>query len=398
LPEKRAGFDVYLGELDSKQTERIMAAGGAPVLAAPGYLLFVRGNRLVAQEFDRRRLRPTGGVVPLDNAPPASSFAGAPLLSASENGVLIHTATNPPNTQLMWLDRTGRSLGSVPLPPATYGSLSLSPDGRRATVSIANSPANSDLWLVDLQQAVTTRLTFDGFFATGGGTGSMAVWAPDGSRVAYMCNQSGTYDIYQVLTNGMGKPEPLVQSDVVFKTPVAWSPDGKYLVWSQNVAGTQWDLWLLSLQGDRKPAPYLRTPFDEYTAAISPDGRWLAYDSNETGRTEIYVRSFPEPREKHRVSVSGGTAAQWSQDGRELLFWKSGQLTSTTVGSIFAADVQTSPSFKTGTPRLLFTPRQDLAGIVATPDLKRFLTAVPVEGSAPPSITVTLDWHSGFKK
>jgi Tol biopolymer transport system component len=226
----------------------------------------------------------------------------------------------------------------------------------------------------------------------------MAVWAPDGSRVAYMCNQSGTYDIYQVLTNGMGKPEPLVQSDVVFKTPVAWSPDGKYLVWSQNVAGTQWDLWLLSLQGDRKPAPYLRTPFDEYTAAISPDGRWLAYDSNETGRTEIYVRSFPEPREKHRVSVSGGTAAQWSQDGRELLFWKSGQLTSTTVGSIFAADVQTSPSFKTGTPRLLFTPRQDLAGIVATPDLKRFLTAVPVEGSAPPSITVTLDWHSGFKK
>jgi Tol biopolymer transport system component len=397
LPRKREGFDVYLGELDSKQPTRIMAAGGAPVPAVTGYLLLVRGNRLVAQEFDRLRLRPTGRIVPLDDAPPGSSFDGAPLLSASENGVLIHTATNLPNTQLVWFDRMGRSLGSVPLPPAGYGSPSISADGRWATISKTNSPTSSDLWLVDLQRAVTTRLTFDGLLATSGGAGATAVWSPDGSRVAYMCNRSGLYDVYQVLTNGTGKPEPLVQSDVVFKTPVTWSPDGKYLVWSQNVEPTQWDLWLLPMQGDRKPVPYLCTPFDENTAAISPDGRWLAYDSNETGRTEIYVRSFPEPREKHRVSVSGGTAAQWSQDGRELLFWTSGQM-AYTVGSIFTVDVQTSPSFKAGTPRLLFTPRQDLVGIAATADLKRFLAAVPVEGSAPPSITVMLNWQAGLKK
>jgi serine/threonine-protein kinase len=264
-------------------------------------------------------------------------------------------------------------------------------------VSIINSPTSADLWLIDLQRVVTTRLTFDGLIATGSGSGATAVWAPDGSRVAYMYNRSGIYDVYQVLTNGTGKPEPLVQSNVVFKTPVAWSPDGKYLVWSQNVEPTQWDIWLLPMQGDRKPVPYLRTPFDETTAAISPDGRWLAHDSNETGRGEVYVRSFPEPREKHRVSTSGGTAAQWSRDGHELIFGTSGQL-AYTVGSIFSVDVQTSPSFKAGTPRLLFSPRQDLVGITATSDLKRFLAAVPVEGSAPPSITVTMNWQTLLKR
>jgi serine/threonine protein kinase/Tol biopolymer transport system component len=397
LPRKREGFDIYLSELDSKQSTRIMAAGGAPVPAVTGCLLFVRGNRIAAQEFDRHKLRPTGQIIPLGDAPPASSFEGAPLLSASENGVLIHAATNLPNTQLVWLDRMGRAVGTVALPPASYGNPSLSVDSRWATVSIANSPTSYDLWLVDLQRAVTTRLTFDGLLAAGGGTGSAAVWAPDGSRVAYMCNQSGLYDIYQVLTNGTGKPEPLVQSDVVFKAPVTWSPDGKYLVFSQNVEKTQWDLWLLPMQGDRKPVPYLRTPYDENTAALSPDGRWMAYSSNETGRAEIYVRSFPEPREKHRISVSGGTAAQWSQDGRELLFLSSDQM-AYTVGSIFTVDVQTSPSFKAGAPRLLFTPRQDLMGIAATADLKRFLAAVPVEGSASPSITVMLNWQTVLKK
>ena len=143
--------------------------------------------------------------------------------------------------------------------------------------------------------------------------------------------------------------------------------------------------------------PYLRTPYDENTAAISPDGRWMAYSSNETGSEEVYVRSFPEPREKHRISVSGRTVAQWSRDNRELIFWTSGQL-AYTVGSVFTVDVQTTPSFKAGTPRLLFTPRQDLAGIVATADLKRFLAAVPVEGSAPPSITVMLNWQAALKK
>jgi eukaryotic-like serine/threonine-protein kinase len=395
-PRKKEGFDVYLGELDSNQHKWIMYAGGAPVYAETGYLIFIRGNRLVTQEFDPLRQRPGSRIVLLDDAPPPSGFDGAPLLSASNNGVIIHSATSLPETQLVWLDRTGRQLGLIPLAPASYGSPSLSPDGRWATVTRPNSPTSFDMWLVDLQRSVSTRLTFDGLVAFGGGN-TTPVWSPDSSRIAYMCSQSGFYDVCQVLTNGTEKPEPLIQSDVVFKAPDAWSPDGKYLVFSQIAESTQWDLWLLPMQGDRKPVPYLHTQFDENLAAISPDGRWLAYHSNETGRPEIYVRSFPEPREKHRVSTSGGSAAQWSKDGRELLIWTSGQ-EAYTIGSIFSVDVQTSPSFKAGTPQLIFTPRQDLAGIAATADLKRFLAAIPVEGSDPPGITIMLNWQAGLKK
>jgi len=311
--------------------------------------------------------------------------------------VLVHTAADPPKTQLAWLDRSGKLLDTIPLAPAAYSSPSISPDGRRAVVSIMNSPTSYDLWLVDLQRAVTTRLTFDGLASGGAGLGATPVWSPDGTRIAYQCSRSGVYDICQVFADATGKPEPLVESNVVFKLPVSWSPDGEYLLWNQNVEQTQWDIWLLPVQGDRKPVPYLRTPFDENTAAVSPDGHWLAYDSNETGRSEVYVRSFPEPREKYRVSTSGGTSPKWSRDGRELLFWTSDTI-SYTVGSAYTVDVQTGPAFRAGSPRLLFSPRQDIVGVSAAADLQRFLAAVPVQGSAPPSITVIMDWRRLLKK
>jgi Tol biopolymer transport system component len=399
LPRKQHGFDVYVGSLDSREHRRIMAARGAPVYAGRGYLLFALGDRIVAQRFDLSGLRPVGDVLPLGDAPHLSSFDGAPLVSASANGVLAHVVTNAPNTKLVWLDRTGHPLGTIVLPPGSYGSPSLSPDDRRAMMSKPNSPTTADLWLVDLERPVPvpTRLTFDGAASGGAGVGTGAVWSPDGSRIAYQYNRSGVYDVYQVLAGGVGHPEPLVQSDVVFKTPASWSPDGRYLVFGQNVEKTGWDLWVLPLKGDRKPVPYLCTPFIETLGAVSPDGRWLAYDSDETGTSEIYVGSFPNPGEKVRISIAGGTGAQWSRDGRELLIWTSDPFYST-VGPIYAVDVQTAPTFKAGTPRLLFTPRQDILGIAATHDLKRFLIAVPVEGEAPPSITVVTNWQAALRR
>jgi hypothetical protein len=156
-------------------------------------------------------------------------------------------------------------------------------------------------------------------------------------------------------------------------------------------------MWLLPLDGQRKPVPYLCTPFNEGGGDVSPDGRWLAYTSDETGRFEIYVRSFPEPGERYRVSTTGGTAAQWSRDGRELLIWAGGDLWRT-AGPVLSVDVQTTPSFKLGSPRLLFTPRSDIPGMVASRDLKRFLAVVPVEGAAPPTITVILNWQEALKR
>ncbi|PWB72554.1 MAG: hypothetical protein C3F15_10905, partial [Holophagae bacterium] len=393
LPRRQQGFDVYVGSLGSQEARRIMTVGSAPIFAEPGYLLYANGDRLVAQRFDVKKLQPEGDPTPLGIATPISMTEGASLLSASANGVLAHAETMAADTQLVWLDRAGQLLSSVPLPPGRYGSPSLSPDDRWAIVSKSSSPTTFDLWLVDLQRAVSTRLTFDGLVNPGIGFGAFVVWSPDGQRAAFERYVAGLFDVFQVPIGGVGQPEPLVQSSVVFKTPAAWSPDGRYLVFSQNDERTQYDLWLLPLHGDRTPVRYLHTPFNETTAAFSPDGRWLAYDSDETGTSEIYVRSFPQAGEKYRVSTAGGIGAQWSRDGRELLIWTSGQMFYP-VGSVYSADVETAPTFQAGTPRLLFTPRQDNGGLAASSDLSRFLAVVPAEGAAPPAITVTMNWQA----
>ena len=398
LPRKKGSLNVYVGSLDSKERLPCLAAGEAPIYVEPGYLLFVIHDRLVAQKFDLSSLKSVGEVISLGEAPPSSSFEGAPLMSASKNGILAHIAASFADTKLVWLDRSGQPSGTVFLPPGCYTNPAISPDGQRAIVIKPNSPASYDLWMVDLRRAMTTRLTFDGEAAAGGGIGTTTVWSPDGTLIAFQRKGSGLFDVYQVPVSGAGRPEPLVQSDVVFKAPLDWSPDGRYLVFSQNDPATGWDLWLLPLTGDRKPIPYLRTPFDELSAAISPDGRWLAYDSNETGAQEIYVRSFPEPGEKHRVSTAGGSGAQWSSDGRELLIFTYSNYYASGGGLIFSVDVETAPTFKAGIPRILFAPGPDISGISATRDLRRFLTAVPVEGAAPPSITVTLNWTAVLKR
>jgi Tol biopolymer transport system component len=250
--------------------------------------------------------------------------------------------------------------------------------------------------MVDLERAVTTRLTFDGLAAAGGGIGVAAVWSPDGRRAAFVHSSSGVDEIYLVATNGAGQPEPLRESGVAFRMPLAWSNDGKSLLFAQTDESTQYDLWLMPLEGDRKPVPYLRTPFNESLAAISPDGRWIAHDSDETGTQEIYVRPLTEPGEKYRISSAGGSGVQWSRNGRELIFWATGQVYSD-YGPVYSVAVETAPTFKAGQPRLLFTARPDLTGLTATSDLSRFLAMVPVEGADSASITVTLNWQKALE-
>jgi len=397
LPRKQSGFDVYLGALDSKERGRIGSALSAPIYAEPGYLLFALGDHLVAQRFDRSSWQPVGKVMPLGDAPVQPMFDAGTALSASTNGVLAHGVSSPPMTELVWLDRAGRQTGRIPLPPGSYSNPSLSPGGRWATVTKFNSSIRNDLWLVDLQRLMTTRLTFDGLVAQGWGMAVPVVWSPDSTRVAYCTDRSGVYDVYQILASGAGRPEPLLQSDAIYKLPTAWSPDGKYVIFTQLGEGGVYDLWLLPLHGDRTPVPYLRTPFNEDFAAFSPDGRWLAYDSDETGKPEIYVRSFPDQGEKYRVSTSGGMIVQWSRDGKELLFFSLSQYYYGS-GPIYAVDVETRPTFRAGTPRVLFTPRPDLSGLAATADLSRFLATVPAEGAPPASITITLNWPAALER
>jgi Tol biopolymer transport system component len=395
LPRKSGNLEIYVGALDSSPPRRLMSASWSPVYADPGYLLFVSGDRLVAQPFDAGTLRLSGTPVQLDDVAPPTQLEGASVLTASDNGILAYAGTVPTNTQLAWIDRSGRSVGSVPLPAGSYVTPCLSPDGRYATLCKYNSSLDSDLWLADLRTSLTTRLTFSGQASTGG-TGAGVAWSPDGNRIAFMYGIEGRYDVFEARVGERGEPEPLVQGGSAFKAPVAWSPDGRYLVYA-SAEITGWDLWLLPTEGDREPVPLLCSPFDEKAAAISPDGKWLAYSSNETGKDEIYVTSFPVPGKKHRVSSSGGSATQWSSNGKELIFWSVGTVVPT-IGPVCAIDVETDPTFRAGVPHTLFTPAGNTLGLSATADLQRFLAAVPAGGAAPYGITVVMNWAAGLKK
>jgi serine/threonine-protein kinase len=215
--------------------------------------------------------------------------------------------------------------------------------------------------------------------------------------VAYCYDRAGVYDVYHVAVSGAERPKPLVQSDEPYKLPVAWSPDGRYVVYEQLDARGMYDLWLAPVRGDSAPAPYVRTPFTEDFAAFSPDGRWLAYSSDETGTPEIYVRSFPDPGEKYRVSTSGGMIVQWSNDGKQLVFFSLSQYYYG-CGPIYAVDVETTPTFRADTPRVLFTPRPDISGLAVSADLSRFLATAPAEGAPPASITITLNWQAALEQ
>jgi Tol biopolymer transport system component len=291
-----------------------------------------------------------------------------------------------PNTQIVWLDRSGRPQGTVPVPVGRYESLALSPDGQRLVAGRRSSANSVDLWMIELSRAVATRFTFEP-----SGACENPVWSPDGQWVAYNSNHAGPRNIYRKLANGAGEEEPLFESSALFKNLSQWTEDGRYLVFNQPDATTGWDVWLLPVAGDRKPVPFLRSRFNEYGGTVSPDGHWMAYGSDESGRIEAYVQSFPTPGSKYQVSTGGAAFGVWSKDGREMGI-------AGLDGSLLAAQVETAPTFTAGAPRALFKLRPDVVTTTGTPDLQRFLEAVPVGAAAPPSLVLELNWMSALKK
>jgi Tol biopolymer transport system component len=385
LPSKEGNYSVYLGAFGSRQRTRLLGSSAAPVYAPPGYLLYVRNGRLTAQRFDARGLRLAGKPQFLGEAPQLSGSSGARAVSVSANGILAHPATGLPNTKVVWLDQAGHEQGTIPLPPGRWENMSLSNDGQWLAVQRRSSPYESDLWMVEVARGVATRFTYVPSSETNG-----QVWSPDGKWVAYNSNRLGPYDIYRKSAAG-GDEEPLLQSSALFKNITQWTPDGGSIIYNQPDPETGWDIWRLPLQGDRKPVPVVRTRFNEYAGAVSPDGHWINYSSEESGKQEVYVQSYPEPGHKYQVSTAGGTSSVWSKDGRQILF---GSLD----GNVMMANVETAPSFKADRPRVLFRVRQDAAGTAATADLRRFLMAVPAGEAAPPTITIQLNWTAGLRK
>ena len=246
-----------------------------------------------------------------------------------------------------------------------------------------------DIWITEIERAINTKFTFDP------GSDMMPVWSQDGKQIAFVSNRNGgVFNIYVKASNGIGEDQVLLETPN--NTAIwDWSADGRFILYEEIDPTTKRDLWALPLTGDRKPMRLLSTPADEYAAAFSPDGRWVAYASNESGSYQVYVQGFPEPRGKWQISTGAGTFPRWSRDGKELFYDNSGALTAVDVTG-------TAPGgeFKAGTPRELFAGLRGLGGhnFDVSPDGKRFIViSEGLETSSAP-IVVVLNWMSGLTR
>ena len=386
---------IYLGSLDSKPEQqapkRLVATNfGARFVPFPdgegGVILFDREGTLLAQPFDLRRLETVGEAVPV--AEQLGSFLGSGFFSASGNGILVYRSNAAGNARLGWLDRRGKSL-AVSGDPHTFRDLALSPDGTRVA-AVRIDLSNWDIWLTAFPGGADTRLTFDP------ARDRSPVWSPDSKRIAFTSDRAGKFDLYQHASNGAGQDELLFNSDNI-KVPTDWSRDGRYLLYWDQDPKTKRDLWVLPMDGassERKPVPFLRTDFDEDYGRFSPDVHWIAYESNESGRLEIYVRPFPAAQGgggKWMVSHGGGTQPRWRGDGKEVFYLAPD-------GGVMAVPVSTKgAAFEVGTPAVLFKGPPN-EGWDVSADGKRFLFPIPSGDNVQAPFTVVQNWMSLLKK
>ena len=373
---------IHFASLDGSDNRVVLNASSNPVFAS-GYLLYVVQGTLYAAPFN-----PLRGVLAGEGQPVADSMRYDPLyargiFSASENGILAYRQRTASNARLIWMDRTGKELAHLG-EPAAYGGVRLSPDDSRSAISLTTANG-AETWVFDTKRGTRTLLTYGPPLAD-------VVWAPDGKWLYFAKRASHTSGIYRKAADGSGQEEQLLASEV-HSFPTGISPDGKYLAFHFASPGSKLDIWILPLQGEHKPFPYLETPFSEINARFSPDGRWMAYQSNETGRAEIYVTRFPDPTGKIQVSSTGGAQPVWGRDGRNLYFLTStDDLMETNIAWHLGNPI-------VGTPHKLFNAhaKNSLPSMFDVAFDGRFLVVSSGSESAAP-ITLVTNWTAALKK
>jgi len=383
---------VYLADLESKESKLLFHARSNAVYT-PGYILFVRDRTLMAQPFDERRLEIRGQPFPIAEQVQYDELVWRGVFSSSFNGVLAYQGGNTgANSRLVMFDRTGKEVRAIGA-AGDFASQRISPNGQELAVAVLDSSVrNYKVWLYDLSRDKQTRLTF------GPGRTTFPIWPPDGRSVAFASNHTGIYQLAQKRSDGTGSEEPILESDIS-KYPTAWSADGRFIAYNTTSPGKYaTELWIVPRFGERKPYPFLQGNFDVGQGQFSPDGRWMAYSSNETGRPEVYVTPFPGGGSKWQVSGAGGTSPRWRRDGKELFYLAADS-------ELMAAEVDGSGSslqvaavrplfhllLKTGIARFDINPTSDQIGYDAGPDGKWFVVNAPPIGSPPP-ITLITDW------
>jgi eukaryotic-like serine/threonine-protein kinase len=393
-PSESATNSVVMGSLDSKETKLLFHTHYQAAYAS-GHMLFLRQSSLMAQPFDTKRLELTGDAVPIAEQVLEDSSIAHAWFSPSANGLLLYAEGAAKNRQLVWFDRTGKQIGAVPGDDA-YAGIGLSRDGKKLVYYLDGT--GFDVWDFDIARGVKTPLTFG---ASSGQGNLYPVWSPDGKYVAYTSYRNGKYGLYQKSADGSGGETLLLEGIDHFRVPTSWSTDGKFLVYHEAVPGGTyangvpggWSIWVLPLFGDHKAYPFIQSNFSAREANFSPDGKWLAYCSNESGEYRIYVVPFPGPGGKWQVSFGDGRGPLWRRDGKEIFYLSADN-------KLMAVKVETSGgTFAAGGAHVLFDSHS--YGVFgrydASADGLRFV--VVYEGNRPSStLTSVVNWTAELRK
>lgn len=374
---------IYAGAVDGGAPVRVAPDDSSAVYAPSGYLLFGRGNALVALRFDAQSLRTSGEAAPV--AQGVGRFVSMYMpVSVSDTGRLVYEARDR-RSRFVWYARDGRRIASVG--DATRQGDPVANGHGSEILSWKGSEDSVNLWLDDVARGTSQRVTFSG-------QDVLPVWSPDGSEAIFRSNRSGVGNLYRKALRRTD-PEALVLDSPGRKDPTDWSSDGRYVLYDNYEAGerpTAPDIWVLPLFGDRRPAPYAASPYAKWAGHFSPNGRWMTYVADDTGAAEVYVQAFPATGQRWRVSTAGADDPQWRRDGRELFFVSP-------AGWLTAVDVtERGGGIALGAPRPLFQIALKYSVLrnryAAAADGKRFLVDTPIDDGVAVPLTVVVNWRA----
>jgi Tol biopolymer transport system component len=386
LPPRLGRYTVLVGSVEGTKPKKVLEADGGAIYAAPGWLIYPRGTRLMAQRFNARALELEGVAQALSDSPERGNPWGFPGVSASRNGALAYIPWTPPSNELAWYGLDGRPLGTVPVAPGPYGGVVPSPDGLQFAADRHVDQERFEVWRLDGVRGIATRL------GDMPGSSGNALWSPDGTSIVFWSDGKRPGDFYMIGASGGGPEELFYEATGTLTNLVAWPASRDGVLIQQFEAATGGDLWWLPLHGDRTPVPMVRTRAVEGSIAdVSPDGEWLLYDSNVTGRVELYVRPFAGGPEV-QVTTAGSSAGFWRKNGREILN------VSRDGRSVTAIPFEPGAPPRVGRPRALFTAPQSTVALRYNPSGDRFLVTRSADLHEPSSVTVLLNWAAALKK
>jgi eukaryotic-like serine/threonine-protein kinase len=391
--------DVYVGALDSNDVKLLLRTNSAAVHSPSGHVLFLRESTLMAQRFDLATLSTNGEAVAL--AEGVGSHFMMISFAVSDHGTLVYRSAGAAQTRLAWVNRAGQPHGSG-APAGVYYEMALSRDDKRVAFGRPGQ-SGSDVWLTDLDRGITSRFTFRPPI------NNVPIWSPDGQQIVFASARDGGLDLYRRASDASNLDELLLKLNaqpILF--PSDWSADGRFLTYYRTDPKTQLDIWTLSMDSGRpsisserpgaaearKNVPFLHGDFNESQGQFSPDGRWIAYVSDESGAQQVYVQSFPTLGGQRQISTEGGTQPQWRRDGKELFYLAPDR-------QLMAVTVKAGATFEHDAPRALFQTELNVAALrqsyAVSADGQRFLLNTSLEAGSPP-MTVVLNWSGLLKK